>query len=31
LLDLAQSLAWPLGTLALATLVLLGFVKPALR
>ena len=30
-LDLAQSLAWPLGTLALATLVLLGFVKPALK
>ena len=29
--DLAQSLAWPLGTLALATLVLLGFVKPALK
>jgi flagellar M-ring protein FliF len=30
-IDLAQSLAWPLGTLALATLVLLGFVKPALK
>ncbi|RFO95026.1 flagellar basal body M-ring protein FliF [Rhodoferax lacus] len=30
-LDLAQSLAWPLGTLALAALVLLGFVKPALK
>ena len=29
--DLAQSLAWPLGTLALAALVLLGFVKPALK
>jgi flagellar M-ring protein FliF len=30
-MDLAQSLAWPLGTLALAALVLLGFVKPALK
>jgi flagellar M-ring protein FliF len=30
-IDLAQSLAWPLGTLALAALVLLGFVKPALK
>jgi flagellar M-ring protein FliF len=29
--DLAQSLAWPLGTLALAALVLMGFVKPALK
>ena len=29
--DLAQSLAWPLGTLALAALVLLGFVKPAFK
>jgi len=29
--DLAQSLAWPLGTLALAALVLLGFVKPAMK
>jgi flagellar M-ring protein FliF len=29
--SLAQSLAWPLGTLALATLVLLGFVKPAMK
>ena len=29
--DLAQSLAWPLGTLALALVVLLGFVKPALK
>ena len=29
--DLAQSLAWPLGTLALAALVLIGFVKPALK
>ena len=30
-LDLAQSLAWPLGTLALAAMVLLGFVKPAMK
>lgn len=30
-LDLAQSLAWPLGTLALAAMVLIGFVKPALK
>jgi flagellar M-ring protein FliF len=30
-IDMAQSLAWPLGTLALAALVLLGFVKPALK
>jgi flagellar M-ring protein FliF len=30
-IDLAQSLAWPLGTLALAALVLMGFVKPALK
>ena len=29
--DLAQSLAWPLGTLALAALVLIGFVKPAFK
>lgn len=29
--SLAQSLAWPLGTLALASLVLLGFVKPAMK
>jgi flagellar M-ring protein FliF len=29
--DLAQSLAWPLGTLALAALVLIGFVKPAMK
>jgi flagellar M-ring protein FliF len=29
--DLAQSLAWPIGTLALAALVLLGFVKPAMK
>lgn len=28
---LAQSLAWPLGTLALAALVLIGFVKPAFK
>jgi flagellar M-ring protein FliF len=31
LLDLARSLAWPVGTLLLATLVLLGFVRPALK
>ena len=30
-LDLAQTLAWPLGTLALAAMVLLGFVKPAFK
>jgi flagellar M-ring protein FliF len=29
--DLVQSLAWPLGTLALAALVLIGFVKPAMK
>ena len=29
--EVTQSLAWPLGTLALASLVLLGFVKPALK
>lgn len=29
--DLVQSLAWPVGTLALAALVLLGFVKPAMK
>jgi flagellar M-ring protein FliF len=29
--DVAQSLAWPLGTLALAALVLIGFVKPAMK
>ncbi len=29
--DLAQSLAWPIGTLALAAVVLLGFVKPAMK
>ena len=29
--DLARSLAWPLGTLLLAALVLLGLVRPALR
>lgn len=29
--ELTHSLAWPLGTLALASLVLLGFVKPALK
>jgi flagellar M-ring protein FliF len=28
---LAQSLAWPLGTLALAAMVLIGFVKPAMK
>lgn len=31
LLDLARSLAWPVGTLLLAALVLLGFVRPALK
>jgi flagellar M-ring protein FliF len=30
-MDLVQSLAWPIGTLALAALVLLGFVKPAMK
>jgi flagellar M-ring protein FliF len=30
-MDLVQSLAWPLGTLALAALVLIGFVKPAMK
>jgi flagellar M-ring protein FliF len=30
-MDLVQSLAWPLGTLALALVVLLGFVKPAFK
>ena len=30
-MDLVQTLAWPLGTLALAALVLLGFVKPAFK
>ena len=29
--DLARSLAWPLGTLLLAALVLLGLVRPALK
>jgi flagellar M-ring protein FliF len=29
--DLARSLAWPLGTLLLAALVLMGLVRPALR
>ncbi len=29
--NLAQSFAWPLGSLALAALVLLGFVRPALK
>ena len=29
--DLARSLAWPLGTLLLAALVLMGFVRPALK
>ena len=29
--DLARSLAWPLGTLALGALVLFGFVRPALK
>ena len=31
LIDLARSLAWPVGTLLLAALVLLGFVRPALK
>ncbi len=31
LLDLARSLAWPLGTLVFAALVLLGVVRPALK
>ena len=30
-IDLARSLAWPLGTLALATLVLLGVIRPAMK
>ncbi|XAH23036.1 flagellar basal-body MS-ring/collar protein FliF [Xylophilus sp. GW821-FHT01B05] len=30
-LDLARSMAWPVGTLLLAALVLLGFVRPALK
>lgn len=30
-LDLARSLAWPLGTLALAALVLLGVIRPAMK
>lgn len=30
-IDLARSLAWPVGTLLLAALVLLGFVRPALK
>ncbi|MDE2419006.1 MAG: flagellar M-ring protein FliF [Burkholderiales bacterium] len=29
--DLARSMAWPLGTLALATLVLLGVIRPAMK
>ena len=31
ILDLARSLAWPVGTLLLAALVLLGFIRPALK
>ena len=31
LIDLARSMAWPFGTLLLAALVLLGFVRPALK
>jgi flagellar M-ring protein FliF len=31
LIDLARSLAWPVGTLLLAALVLVGFVRPALK
>ena len=31
LLDLARSFAWPVGTLLLAALVLMGFVRPALK
>ncbi|WP_210542266.1 flagellar basal-body MS-ring/collar protein FliF [Rhodoferax sp. PAMC 29310] len=31
LIDLARSLAWPVGTLLLAALVLLGFVRPAMK
>lgn len=31
LLDLARSLAWPVGTLLLAALVLLGFIRPAMK
>jgi flagellar M-ring protein FliF len=30
-LDIARSLAWPLGTLGLATLVLLGVIRPAMK
>ena len=30
-LDLARSMAWPLGTLALAALVLLGVIRPAMK
>ncbi len=30
-IDLARSFAWPLGTLALAALVLLGVIKPAMK
>ncbi|WP_295856420.1 flagellar basal-body MS-ring/collar protein FliF [uncultured Xylophilus sp.] len=30
-LDLARSMAWPVGTLLLASLVLMGFVRPALK
>jgi flagellar M-ring protein FliF len=29
--DMARSLAWPVGTVALAALVLMGFVRPAMR
>ncbi len=31
LIDLARSMAWPVGTLLLAALVLLGFVRPAMK
>ena len=31
LLDLARSLAWPVGTLLVAALVLLGFIRPAMK
>jgi flagellar M-ring protein FliF len=30
-LDMARSLAWPLGTLGLAALVLLGVIRPAMK
>lgn len=31
MLDLARSMAWPVGTLLLAVLVLVGFIRPALK